>query len=81
MITTTSPTLYIPIGRYLGYSIALQHHQGNQYKVNITKPPCPDDWGYTDVISEKTFSLGKLEEAIAHAHELIDDDVAPILPY
>ncbi len=78
---STWPLRYIPIGQYLGYSIALQHHQRNQYKVNIKRPPCVYNWGWTDVISEKSFSLEKKEEAIAHAHELIDSEVDSILPY
>lgn len=82
MINTSDwPRLHVPVGRYLGYSIALQHHQNLQYKVNITRPPHLDDWGYTDVVSDKTFSLEKREEAIEHAHELIDQMLEPILPY
>lgn len=82
MIDTTDwPRLYIPMGQYLGYSIALRHHQNHQYKVNITRPPCLDNWGWTDVISDRSFSLGKTEEAIEHARELIDAEVSSILPY
>lgn len=73
---STWPLLYVPIGRYLGYSIALQHHQHNQYKVNITRA-----WDFTNIISDRTFPLEKKGEALAHAQELIDQDVAPILPY
>lgn len=79
--TTTWPSLYIPMGQYLGYSIALRHYQNDQYKVNITHPPCLHNWGWTDLISDKTFPLEKQGEAIAHAHELIDSEVDSILPY
>jgi hypothetical protein len=75
------PLLHIPVGTYLGYAIALRHHQNHQYKVNITRPPCVYNWGWTDIISDHSFSLEKQQEAIAHAHELIDSEVDSILPY
>jgi len=79
--TTDWPRIYIPIGRYLGYTIALRHHQNDQYKVNITRLPYLHDWGYTDVISDRTFSLEKMDEALFHAHDLINSEISSILPY
>lgn len=67
---------YMPLTRYLGYSIALQHTSNGQYKVNVTRP-----LDFTNIISEKTFSLEKSEEAIAHGKELIDFEVSLLLPF
>lgn len=79
MITEEWHTLYIPLGRYLGYNLALQHFQGNQYKVNVSRPPW-NNCGWTNVISDRIFSREEVEQAIAHAQELIDEEISPILP-
>jgi hypothetical protein len=81
----------MPLTRYLGYSIALQHTGNGQYKVNVTRP-----LDFSN-ISDKIFSLEKSEEAIgsagallfetlreraiAHGKELIDFEVSPLLPF
>lgn len=74
--TTDWPLLFVPLGSYLGYRIALKHSHAHQYKVSIT---CP--WEFGGTISDKTFSLENKEGAIAHAQELIDQEVSSILPY
>lgn len=81
MITDEWHPLYISLGRYLGYNLALQHFQGNQYKINVQRPPCLHNWAYTDILSDRTFSREEIEVAIAHAQELIDAEVSPILPW
>lgn len=74
--TATWPLWMVPLGSYLGYSIALKHAQNHQYRVSIT---CP--WEFGGTISDRTFSLEKKDEAMQHAHELIDQEVSSILPY
>lgn len=73
--------MFVPLGTYLGYSVSLEHATKNQYKLNIRRPPSFQDWGWVDVVGDRTYSLGKTEEAIVYAHELIDAEVSSILPY
>lgn len=85
MIADSEPStwalMFVPLGSYLGYSISLQHSTGTQYKVNIKRAPSFHNWGWVDVVSDRTFSLGKTEEAMEYARELIDADLSSILPY
>ena len=73
--TTDWPLYLVPMGKYLGYSIGLRHVGNERYKVSIT---CP--WEFGGTISDKTFTLSQKDEAIAHAHELIEAEVSPIIP-
>jgi hypothetical protein len=70
--------LYIHLGQYLGYNYGLQldGETYKVYKVNVTRFA-----DFTNIISTRTFSLEKLDEAIAHAKEIIEKEVEPLLPY
>lgn len=74
--TTNWPLYLVPMGKYLGYHIALRHHKDDKYKLSIT---CP--WEFGGTISDKSFTLLQKDEALSHAHELIEAETSSILPY
>lgn len=68
-------TMYVFVGPYLGYLISLKHVGDGLYKVSIN---CPGEYG--GILSDRTFSLEKKEEALEHGKALVDEDMKPILP-
>lgn len=67
---------YIPLGYYMGHSVALQLSAPGHYKVNVLRVA-----SWCNLISENTFLETQAEEAWAWAKSEIEKEIDGVLPY